>query len=98
MVAFVGDDLDPFLVDLGIVMYRVGNQVICVCLPCDMCFLYIYTMTILFMTWFRAPYLPNRLPIRRHDHDDVVIDHIVIDRPEQSKVWKIIKLAVSQNA
>lgn len=55
-------------------------------------------MTILFMTWFRAPYLPNRLPIRRHDHDDVVIDHIVIDRPEQSKVWKIIKLAVSQNA
>lgn len=42
MVAFVGDDLDPFLVDLGIMMYRVGNQVICVCLPCDMCFLYIY--------------------------------------------------------
>lgn len=54
-------------------------------------------MTVLFMTWFRAPYLPNRLPIRRHDHD-VVIDHFVIDRSEQSKVWKIIKLAVSQNA
>ena len=50
---------DPCLVDLGIVG---GNQVICVC---DMCF--IYTMTILFMTWFRAPYLPNRLVRRPRD-------------------------------
>ena len=72
------------LVDLGIVMSPgpwipgwEGNQVICVYAMWHV-FLYIQ-WPFVFMTWFRAPYLPNRPPTWSRDDRDHMINRMQSD-------------------